>query len=127
MGKWLDRLVRISPDMPDHGTDSVDTMGITSTLSVCESHSRGEIKLMITDTRRSCNECANLTEQGVCLAAKALGAARYYRPVRDQPRHCAAFLARTDIAWPLHNNVSVVTVNPMDTWEKKQRRGNKHE
>ena len=46
------------------------------------------------DTRRTCNECANLDPEGHCLGATALGASRNYRPVRDQPRHCEAFQAR---------------------------------
>ena len=46
------------------------------------------------DTRRICNECANLDPEGHCLGATALGASRNYRPVRDQPRHCEAFQAR---------------------------------
>ena len=46
------------------------------------------------DTRRTCTECANLSTEGICRAANALGASRYYRPVRDQARHCEAFQAR---------------------------------
>ena len=43
--------------------------------------------------RRTCNQCANLDPEGHCRAANALGALRYYRPVRDQARHCEAVQA----------------------------------
>lgn len=42
------------------------------------------------DTRRTCNEYANLDQQGRCRAAMALGASVRYRPVKKS-RHCEAY------------------------------------
>lgn len=46
-----------------------------------EAPAAGDVRL---DKRRTCNECANLDAKGHCLAAKALGASRHYRPVQDR-------------------------------------------
>jgi len=45
------------------------------------------------DSRRYCTQCRNLTGEGLCLAAKALGASSRYHPLQDLPRHCKAFAA----------------------------------
>lgn len=46
------------------------------------------------DDRRCCNQCANLTDRGLCLAAKRgeLISSRRYSPVQDVPRRCNAYL-----------------------------------
>lgn len=50
------------------------------------------------DDRRCCSQCANLSEHGVCLAAKCgeFFAGRNYRPVRDLPRRCEGYAPRPD-------------------------------
>ena len=48
------------------------------------------------DTRRICNECANLDPDGHCLGATALGASRNYRPV---PRSTAPLRSVPGTSW----------------------------
>lgn len=46
------------------------------------------------DDRRRCNQCANLTARGLCLAARRgeILASRNYEPVRDLPCRCDGYL-----------------------------------
>lgn len=50
------------------------------------------------DDRRRCDQCANLTGRGLCLAARRgeIVANRDYEPVRDQPRRCEGYLPGAD-------------------------------
>lgn len=45
------------------------------------------------DNRRSCSECGNLGERGICLAAQRgqIVASRSYTPIRDILRRCEGF------------------------------------
>ncbi len=45
------------------------------------------------DDRRRCDQCANLTPRGLCLAARRgeIVANRNYEPVRDFPRRCEGY------------------------------------
>ena len=46
------------------------------------------------DDRRSCDQCTNLTDRGVCLAARSGGivASRNYEPIRDLLRRCEGYV-----------------------------------
>jgi hypothetical protein len=50
------------------------------------------------DDRRRCDQCANLTGRGLCLAARRgeIGASRNYKPIRDLPRRCEGYAPRAD-------------------------------
>ena len=50
------------------------------------------------DDRRSCDQCANLTGRGLCLAARRgeIVASRTYEPVRDWLRRCEGYLPGPD-------------------------------
>lgn len=62
------------------------------------------------DDRRRCNQCANLTPRGLCLAARRgeIVASRNYEPVRDFPRRCEGYAPGPDdtdrrpgrVRWP---------------------------
>jgi len=45
------------------------------------------------DDRRRCDQCANLTGRGLCLAARRgeIAASRTYEPVRDLPHRCEGY------------------------------------
>lgn len=45
------------------------------------------------DDRRTCDQCGNLTEGGLCLAARRgeIVANRIYAPIRDLPRRCEGY------------------------------------
>lgn len=50
------------------------------------------------DDRRCCDQCANLTGRGLCLAARRgeIVANRDYEPVRDMPRRCEGYRPGVD-------------------------------
>lgn len=50
------------------------------------------------DDRRRCDQCANLTERGLCLAARRgeIVAARVYQPIRDLLRRCEGYAPGPD-------------------------------
>lgn len=50
------------------------------------------------DDRRRCDQCANLTGRGLCLAARRgeIVASRNYEPVRDFPRRCEGYAPGPD-------------------------------
>lgn len=50
----------------------------------------------IADDRRHCDQCANLTERGLCLAARRgeINATRIHTPVRDLPQRCVGYLPK---------------------------------
>ena len=52
----------------------------------------------VDDDRRRCDQCANLTAGGLCLAARRgeIVANRNYEPVRDLPRRCEGYAPRPD-------------------------------
>jgi len=52
------------------------------------------------DDRRRCDQCANLTERGLCLAARRgeIVASRGYEPIRDLPRRCEGYAPGADDA-----------------------------
>ena len=54
---------------------------------------RGSVLLSDEDDRRRCDQCANLTERGLCLAARRgdIVASREYRPVPALPRRCEGY------------------------------------
>jgi hypothetical protein len=54
--------------------------------------------LAFDDDRRRCDQCANLTGRGVCLAARRgeIVASRTYEPVRDLPRRCEGYGPRPE-------------------------------
>lgn len=62
------------------------------------------------DDRRRCDQCANLTPRGLCLAARRgeIVASRNYEPVRDFPRRCEGYAPGPDdsdrrpgrVRWP---------------------------
>lgn len=43
------------------------------------------------DNRRRCDQCANLTKAGKCIAWQAVNVRRGYEPVRDIPRRCEGY------------------------------------
>jgi hypothetical protein len=48
------------------------------------------------DDRRRCDQCANLTERGLCLAARRgeINATRIHEPVRDLLQRCIGYLPK---------------------------------
>lgn len=50
------------------------------------------------DDRRSCRQCANLSQQGRCMAAwrDEIAASRSYTPIRDLPRRCECYILGAD-------------------------------
>lgn len=50
--------------------------------------------LALAEERRRCEQCANLTERGLCLAARRgeINAARIYEPVRDLLHRCIGYM-----------------------------------
>ena len=50
------------------------------------------------DDRRRCDQCANLTGRGLCLAARRgeIVASRTYEPVRDLPRRCEGYTPKPE-------------------------------
>lgn len=57
-------------------------------------------QLTVDDDRRRCEQCANLTERGLCLAARRgeINATRIHEPVRDLLQRCVGYMPKaTDI------------------------------
>jgi hypothetical protein len=52
--------------------------------------------LAVDDDRRRCDQCANLTERGLCLAARRgeINATRIHEPVRDLPQRCVGYMPK---------------------------------
>lgn len=52
--------------------------------------------LVYEDDRRRCDQCANLTERGLCLAARRgeINASRIHEPVRDLLQRCVGYLPK---------------------------------
>ncbi len=52
-----------------------------------------KIEAFTDDDRRICEQCANLTERGLCLAARhgEIRASRSYEPIRDLPQRCEGY------------------------------------
>ena len=50
------------------------------------------------DDRRRCDQCANLTGGGLCLAARRgeIVASRNYEPIRDLPRRCEGYAPKAN-------------------------------
>ncbi len=52
--------------------------------------------LVVDDDRRRCDQCANLTERGLCLAARRgeINATRIHEPVRDLLQRCVGYMPK---------------------------------
>ena len=57
-----------------------------------------EIEAATDDDRRTCEQCANLTGRGLCLAARRgdIVASRSYEPIRDLRRRCEGYAPGPD-------------------------------
>ena len=86
------------------GKDEVDVIGnpeeVDIWLPLLREHKKEIARLLApTDDRRRCQECGNLRGDGRCLAAarsELKGVAATYYPVRQIPRRCEGFTARTE-------------------------------
>ncbi len=52
--------------------------------------------LAFDNDRRRCDQCANLTERGLCLAARRgeINASRIYEPIRDLLQRCVGYMPK---------------------------------
>lgn len=115
MADWLDRVRRELASRADRGTAetaernptavmavphpgdaeiSRDSIGSNGSIAAPESL---EIEAATDDDRRTCAQCANLTERGLCLAARRgdIVASRSYEPMCDLRRRCEGYVPGT--------------------------------
>ncbi|KIF81877.1 hypothetical protein TSA66_15475 [Noviherbaspirillum autotrophicum] len=75
---------------------------------------------LIDDDRRRCDQCANLTPRGLCLAARRgeIVASRVYEPVTNIPQRCEGYMPGADDmdrrpGWERWPGLARITGNPI--------------
>lgn len=109
MTNWLQRAQAEISQNPDQGTANTDERSLTAVLAVPNPAISGISRVSIgsngstesadlreIDERRRCDQCANLTGRGLCLAAwrGEIVASRNFEPVRDLPQRCVGYLPK---------------------------------
>lgn len=83
--------------VPDPGDAEIsqDSIGSNGSATAAEFL---EIEAATDDDRRTCEQCANLTGRGLCLAARRgdIVASRSYEPIRDLRRRCEGYAPGPD-------------------------------
>lgn len=82
---------------PGDAEISQDSIGSTGSATAAEFL---EIEAATDDDRRTCEQCANLTGRGLCLAARRgdIVASRSYEPICDLRRRCEGYMPGVDDA-----------------------------